>query len=134
MFHHLLLNASRIYLNIYVSGSFFTCLQFPHGQDTENHSRRSKAAGRKSCSNRIAQKFVKPLNGPIRVSKRAHESVAIANALELFKLIFLNSSKSPMMPSLLAETLRRYSEHDLFSAFNYLREKKIMVNIVSFYY
>lgn len=56
------------------------------------------------------------------------ESVAVANAGELFKLIFLSKSTSPEAPTLLAKTLRRYSEHDLFAAFNYLREKKIMVS------
>ncbi|CAH9114788.1 unnamed protein product [Cuscuta epithymum] len=100
---------------------------FPRDQDSESLACRSKFSGSKSCSNRIAQKFVKPLKGRITISKQAHQSVAIANALELFKLIFLSTSKSPMVPSLLAETLRRYSEHDLFSAFNYLREKKIMI-------
>lgn len=62
-----------------------------------------------------------------------HESVAIANALELFKLIFLSNSTAPEVPTLLAETLRRYSEHDLFAAFNYLKDKKIMVSDVMHY-
>ncbi|KAH7865207.1 hypothetical protein Vadar_003673 [Vaccinium darrowii] len=61
------------------------------------------------------------------VSRWAHESVAVSKAAELFKLIFLSTSTAPEVPNLLAETLRRYSEHDLFAAFNYLREKKIMV-------
>ncbi|PHU01543.1 hypothetical protein BC332_31330 [Capsicum chinense] len=37
------------------------------------------------------------------------------------------TSKSPLVPTLLAETLRRYSEHDLFAAFNYLRDKKFLI-------
>ncbi|PHT66729.1 hypothetical protein T459_31154 [Capsicum annuum] len=37
------------------------------------------------------------------------------------------NSKSPLVPTLLAETLRRYSEHDLFAAFNYLRDKKFLI-------
>lgn len=57
-----------------------------------------------------------------------HKSVAVANAVELFKLIFLSKSKAPEAAALLAKTLRRYSEHDLCAAFNYLREKKIMVS------
>lgn len=60
----------------------------------------------------------------------------MSNAVELFKLIFLNTSTAPEVPNLLAESLRRYSEHDLFAAFSYLREKKIMVrkeNLVSFF-
>ncbi|KAF3617290.1 putative pentatricopeptide repeat-containing protein-like [Capsicum annuum] len=39
----------------------------------------------------------------------------------------VDSSKSPLVPTLLAETLRRYSEHDLFAAFNYLRDKKFLI-------
>ncbi|KAF7134683.1 hypothetical protein RHSIM_Rhsim08G0220000 [Rhododendron simsii] len=46
---------------------------------------------------------------------------------ELFKLAFLTTSTAPGLPNWLAEMLPRYSEHDLFAAFNYLREKKIMV-------
>ncbi|KAG5537641.1 hypothetical protein RHGRI_024928 [Rhododendron griersonianum] len=46
---------------------------------------------------------------------------------ELFKLTFLSTSTAPGLPNLLAEMLRCYSEHDLFAAFNYLRDKKIMV-------
>ncbi|KAL1551739.1 hypothetical protein AAHA92_19540 [Salvia divinorum] len=61
------------------------------------------------------------------ILRQMHESIAVANAVELFKLIFLSKSKAPEAPTLLAETLRRYSEHDLCAAFNYLREKKIMI-------
>lgn len=71
--------------------------------------------------------------GGTAISKRLYESVAVASAAELFKLIFLCSSKSPLVPTLLAETLRRYSEHDLFAAFNYLRDKKVLVNLVFYY-
>ena len=75
---------------------------------------------------------MKILNESISVTRRAHESLAVSNAVELFKLVFLSTSTAPEVPNLLAETLRRYSEHDLISAFNYLREKKIMVNHLPF--
>jgi len=58
---------------------------------------------------------------------QVNESLAISNAVELFKLVFLSTSTGPQPPNLLADILHRYSEHDLFAAFNYLREKKIMV-------
>lgn len=65
--------------------------------------------------------------GEIHVNRHIKDSLAVSNAVELFKLIFLNTSTAPEVPNLLAESLRRYSEHDLFAAFSYLREKKIMV-------
>lgn len=85
-----------------------------------------KASGSKSSSSHQPRKYVKLSNGS-RVSRQIHESAAIANAAELFKLVFLSTSTAPEVPTLLAETLRHYSEHDLFAAFNYLREKKLMI-------
>ncbi|OVA13387.1 B-block binding subunit of TFIIIC [Macleaya cordata] len=82
---------------------------------------------RRSRCHRLPGKFLKLLNEGISVSRRAYESLAVANAVELLKLVFLSTSTAPEVPTLLAETLRRYSEHDLFAAFNYLREKKFMV-------
>ncbi|KAI3455614.1 hypothetical protein Pfo_012277 [Paulownia fortunei] len=87
----------------------------------------TKASGQRSNSQQLPRKYLKLLNKGASVSRQMHESVPIANAAELFKLIFLSNSKAPEVPTLLAETLRRYSEHDLFAAFNYLREKKIMI-------
>lgn len=103
----------------------------PHSQEFENCEEKSRACPQRSSSRLLPKKYVKLLNEGASVSRRAHESVAVANAAELFKLIFLSTSSAPEVPTLLAETLRRYSEHDLFAAFNYLREKKIMVNYIS---
>ncbi|KAH6827918.1 hypothetical protein C2S53_014880 [Perilla frutescens var. hirtella] len=87
---------------------------------------KSKASGQRSSSRQLLRKnFHRSKNA--RISRQMHESVAVANAAELFKLIFLSKSTAPEAPTLLAETLRHYSEHDLYAAFNYLREKKIMV-------
>ncbi|KAL8458672.1 hypothetical protein ACS0TY_036253 [Phlomoides rotata] len=86
-----------------------------------------KASGQRSSSKRLPRKKLKLMSKGTNVSRQMRESVAIANAAELFKLIFLSNSTAPEVPTLLAETLRRYSEHDLFAAFNYLREKKIMI-------
>lgn len=87
----------------------------------------SKASGQKSTSQQLHRKYLHTSLGT-RISRQMQESVAVANAAELFKLIFLSKSTAPEAPTLLAKTLRRYSEHDLFAAFNYLREKKIMVS------
>ncbi|KAG5593380.1 hypothetical protein H5410_043894, partial [Solanum commersonii] len=104
------------------------------GQYVDNFREKTEDSGTPISSNRIPQKYVNLTIGSIPISKRLYESAAVANAAELFKLIFLCSSKSPLVPTLLAETLRRYSEHDLFAAFNYLREKKVLVNLVLYYY
>ncbi|KAL5728992.1 hypothetical protein ACHQM5_002006 [Ranunculus cassubicifolius] len=93
-------------------------------KDTQAHDPRRQ---RRASCHRLPGKFLKLLNEGISVSRRAYESLAVANAVELLKLVFLSTSLAPEVPNLLAETLRRYSEHDLFAAFNYLREKRFMV-------
>ncbi|THG08515.1 hypothetical protein TEA_002148 [Camellia sinensis var. sinensis] len=96
-------------------------------EEIHNHGGGNKFYPQISRRHRLPRKYSKLLNEGIGVSRRAHESLAVSNAAELFKLVFLSTSTAPEVPKLLAETLRRYSEHDLFAAFNYLREKKIMV-------
>ncbi|XP_010033740.2 uncharacterized protein LOC104422989 [Eucalyptus grandis] len=81
----------------------------------------------KSSCRRLQRKFIRLWNDGGHVSGHICESLAVSNAVELFKLVFLNSSTATEVPSLLAESLRRYSQHDLFSAFSYLREKKILI-------
>lgn len=84
-------------------------------------------SSRRSRINRLPQKFVKHLKEGVSFTRLVNQSLAVSNAVELFKLVFLSTSKATEMPSLLAETLRCYSEHDLHSAFDYLRQKKIMI-------
>ncbi|KAK1577766.1 hypothetical protein Q3G72_024619 [Acer saccharum] len=72
------------------------------------------------------QKVIKHLNEGTSISRQVSESLAVSNAIELFKLIFLSTSKAPEVQMLLAQNIRRYSEHDLLTAFSYLREKKFM--------
>lgn len=91
---------------------------------------RSKFAVRKSISRRFPKKYSKLLNKENSVSQRVYDSVAVSNAVELFKLIFLSTSTTP--PA--AETLRRYSKGDLFAAFSYLREKKAIVRIFHLFF
>lgn len=116
----------------------FPCLQDPSGtklvssaiprKEMQKCRVRSNISGRRSSYHRLQRKYIKFLNEGVDVSRRAYKSLAVSNAVELFKLVFLSTSTAPVVPNLLAETLRRYSEHDLFAAFNYLREAKIMVN------
>ncbi|OAP16041.1 hypothetical protein AXX17_AT1G52580 [Arabidopsis thaliana] len=62
-------------------------------------------------------------NGCIQVQ----ESLVVSTAVELLKLVFLSMPTAPSMPNLLEDTLRRYSEGDLFTAYSYLRDKKFLV-------
>ncbi|OVA06628.1 B-block binding subunit of TFIIIC [Macleaya cordata] len=94
------------------------------GEEIENHV--GKRRRRSSCS-RVPGKFLKLLDEGTSVSRREYESLAVANAVELLKLVFFSTSTAPEVLTLLAETLRHYSEYDLFAAFNYLKEKKFMV-------
>ncbi|KAK3030920.1 hypothetical protein RJ639_036658, partial [Escallonia herrerae] len=98
----------------------------PH-EEVKNSTERSKVSIQRLSCHRVPRKYIELLNEGMGISRRAYESLAVSNAAELFKLVFLSTSTAPEVPNLLAETLRRYSEHDLFAAFNYLREKKIMV-------
>lgn len=84
----------------------------------------------RSKRRRLQRKFTKLFNKESPVHTHIYESLAVSNAVELFKLIFLNMSSSPGVSNILAESLRHYSEHDLFAAFSYLRERKILVNAV----
>lgn len=119
----------------------FSCLQDPSGtklvssptprKRIQKSRLRSSVSGHRSSYHRLQRKYAKLLNEGVDVSRRAYKSLAVSNAIELFKLVFLSTSTAQEVPKLLAETLRRYSEHDLFAAFNYLREAKIMVSISS---
>lgn len=97
-------------------------------EDKQNLSEQEQkdSAPRSRC-HRLRQRFIKLLSEEISINRRVHESLAISNAVELLKLVFLSTSTAQHVPNLLAETLRRYSERDLFAAYSYLREKKIMV-------
>lgn len=97
-------------------------------QDVQNHGGILQKNFVQKSRHRLHQKFIKLLNEGVNVSRRVYESLAVSNAVELFKLVFLSTSAAPAVPNLLAEILRRYSQHDLFAAFNYLRENKIMVS------
>ncbi|KAK7355373.1 hypothetical protein VNO80_14628 [Phaseolus coccineus] len=92
-----------------------------------HHGKAHSLSSQRSRRRRLDKKFTRFLNNMANVYGQVNESLAISNAVELFKLVFLSTSTGPQPPNLLADILRRYSEHDLFAAFNYLREKKIMV-------
>ncbi|XP_020533909.1 uncharacterized protein LOC105631676 [Jatropha curcas] len=86
-----------------------------------------KSSAQRSRSRRLHQKFIKYWNEGTFFSTQVHTSLAVSNAVELLKLVFLSSSAASELQNNLAETLRRYSEQDLFSAFSYLRVNKILI-------
>lgn len=97
------------------------------GEFDNDSERQQIGSSRRSRRHRLPQKFVMHLKERVNVTRRMNQSLAVSCAVELFKLVFLTNSKAAEMPNLLAETLCCYSEHDLFSAFDYLRQKKILV-------
>ncbi|PKU70118.1 hypothetical protein MA16_Dca020607 [Dendrobium catenatum] len=56
-----------------------------------------------------------------------YKSLSISNAIELIKVVFLSCSKSPRVQNLLARTLQKYPQGDIFAAFSYLREKNYLI-------
>lgn len=91
-----------------------------------------KGGGRRQASSRrskcdLPKSYAMLMNGGKGFDKHAYKSLAVSNAIELLKLVYLSTAKAPEVPNLLAETLRRYSEHDMLTAFNFLRERNFMV-------
>ncbi|OMO93319.1 hypothetical protein CCACVL1_06543 [Corchorus capsularis] len=86
-----------------------------------------KGSIQSSRNHRFHQKLVKLWNVGNGAGRQVHESLAVSNAVELFKLVFLSTSTVPPFPNLLAETLQCYSERDIFAGFSYLRDRKIII-------
>ncbi|KAF6169917.1 hypothetical protein GIB67_034309, partial [Kingdonia uniflora] len=69
-------------------------------------------AGKRRCRSSfcsLSRKIFKHLDGDISVSREAHETLAVANDVELLKLVYLSSSIPTEVPNLAVETLRHYS-------------------------
>ncbi|KAJ4824978.1 hypothetical protein Tsubulata_014352 [Turnera subulata] len=96
-----------------------------HMQDAGFGTRKDSA--RRSRHYQLHQKFIKVMNEGSGASRKVHKLLAVSNAVELLKLVFLSTSTAPELQNPLAHTLRRYSEYDLFAAFSYLRERKVMI-------
>ncbi|CAN1785476.1 hypothetical protein LINPERHAP1_LOCUS16885 [Linum perenne] len=90
------------------------------------HGKRSESRKRLRRHN-LHQKFIKCLNESSDAGTELYKSVAVSNAVELLKLVFLSSSTTPDLQNMLGETLRHYSERDIFTAFSYLRDSKILI-------
>ncbi|KAL6271856.1 hypothetical protein ACE6H2_028767 [Prunus campanulata] len=89
-------------------------------EDIQNHSR-GVSAQRPSCQ-QLHNNFFKLLHEGV-VSTPAYKSLAV----ELFKLVFLNTTTAPEEQNLVAEIRRRYSKCDRYAALNYLRDNKILI-------
>ncbi|KAH7653358.1 B-block binding subunit of TFIIIC domain-containing protein [Dioscorea alata] len=62
----------------------------------------------------------------INLKSQVCKSLSVSNAVELLKMVFLNTSAAPEVQASLSETLRLYSESDIFVAFDYLKMKNYM--------
>ncbi|CAN1286791.1 hypothetical protein LINPERPRIM_LOCUS19417 [Linum perenne] len=94
----------------------------------QNRAQDKRSESRKRLKrHKLQEKFMKCLSESSDAGRQLYKSVAVSNAVELLKLVFLSSSTTPDLQNMLGETLRHYSEHDLFAAFSYLRENRILI-------
>ncbi|KAF3325541.1 hypothetical protein FCM35_KLT16825 [Carex littledalei] len=61
------------------------------------------------------------------IRKTVQESLAVANAVKILKLVFLSTARSENVQASVVVTLQLYSESDIFTALTYLRDKNYMV-------
>ncbi|XP_057830258.2 uncharacterized protein LOC131041249 isoform X1 [Cryptomeria japonica] len=111
------------------SASSMSCVVVSGSADTNPSGRINIGGGRTRTNRRRLPKKVQKLleNEDFSTEKLVHKSVAVANAVELIKLVFLNSSTNTEVPQVLVNTLRQYSEFDVFAAFNFLRAHGLVV-------
>ncbi|KAM0834709.1 hypothetical protein ACQ4PT_063418 [Festuca glaucescens] len=64
----------------------------------------------------------------IKVNRDGCKSLAVANAIELLKLVFLSTSSGSEVQASLTATLQLYSESEIVTAFSFLSEKKFTVS------
>jgi general transcription factor 3C polypeptide 1 len=74
------------------------------------------------------EKIIKDHRNKI-IERGIWKSLAVANALELLKLVFLNTSLGSNVQASLAATLQLYSESEIFTAVSFLKEKKFLVSV-----
>ncbi|CAN0877955.1 SART-1 family protein DOT2, partial [Linum grandiflorum] len=98
------------------------------GGSAQNLGQNKRSESRKKIKHhKLHEKFMKCLSESSDAGRQLYKSLAVSNAVELLKLVFLSSSTTPELQNMLGETLRHYSEHDIFAAFSYLRENKILI-------
>jgi general transcription factor 3C polypeptide 1 len=68
------------------------------------------------------EKIIKDHRNKI-IERGIWKSLAVANALELLKLVFLNTSLGSNVQASLAATLQLYSESEIFTVVSFLKEK-----------
>ncbi|TKW40477.1 hypothetical protein SEVIR_1G248400v4 [Setaria viridis] len=72
------------------------------------------------------EKIIKDHRNKI-IERGLRESLPVANALELLKLVFLSRSSGSDVQASLAATLQLYSESEIFTAVSLLKEKNFLV-------
>ncbi|XP_072956159.1 uncharacterized protein [Typha angustifolia] len=105
------------------------------GERTKDHIGKCKNADAMSTTSRSMDfshrshgKFIKlSSNRGLIFKRKVCESLSVANAVELLKLVLLSTAAAPEVQTSLAATLKLYSESDIFAAFNHLKENNFMV-------
>lgn len=100
-----------------------------HGErgDKNNYILQTTAQTR-SNSHHFRKKFLKFSNSRgVQIRRKVHESMSVANAVELLKIIFLCNSSASEVQTPLAATLQLYPKCDLVAALNFLKEKEFVV-------
>lgn len=112
-----------------VNAGYTGCMVASYSTDEHPPGRVNIGGGRTRANRRRIPKKVQKLlqNEDLSTEKLVHKSVAVANAVELIKLVFLNSSADTEVPKVLVDTLRHYNEFDVFAAFNFLRAHGLVV-------
>ena len=100
-----------------------------HGETGNKNSNILPATAQsRSSSHHSRRKFTKLSSSRgIEIQRIVRESITVANAVELLKLVFLSNCAAPEVQASLAETLQLYPKCDLIAAFNYLKEKEFVV-------
>eukprot|EP01018_Ginkgo_biloba_P024605 Gb_37452 [translate_table: standard] len=68
-----------------------------------------------------------PKKNNLGTEELVYNSIAVANAVELLKLVFLKYSPDAEVPKILVDTLRCYNESDVLAAFNFLQSHALVV-------
>uniref|UniRef100_A0ACD5ZHU9 Uncharacterized protein n=1 Tax=Avena sativa TaxID=4498 RepID=A0ACD5ZHU9_AVESA len=77
---------------------------------------------------RISHEKVIKVNKDEITRRDGCKSLAVANAIELLKLVFLSTSSGSEVQASLTATLQLYSESEIVTAFSFLNEKKFTVS------
>ncbi|KAJ7541625.1 hypothetical protein O6H91_10G067600 [Diphasiastrum complanatum] len=115
-----------------LSSSVATVEATSDGELSILHHQKRSGSVKKSLANYPSLKRIKrkpSLNDRLGLEKLVRKSISVANAVEFIKLIYLNipaSEENVRLPKQFADGLRLFKEHDVFAAFNLLRQRDLV--------